>query len=242
MLLSHPSKIAWFALLGLLTAGGSASAERLRVQATLAELPRAPSCDKRTVRVLCRYRIERRLSGPALKAGDLWVMHRCPEFARGPTKYGRGDAPPLRPGHSHRLELAPWEGTVDAAPDGASGTHYEALRTDLAPPPPRVAVVVTGPAGAKIRFDFDAESVSAGRAADSDVLLNHASVALHQLRFDVRGDEIVVSDLHPGRARLNGGPLRGERAITFQDAISVGPFVLNVALFSASTVESDGDT
>jgi hypothetical protein len=242
MRVSHRSKISWLVLCGVLAVAGSARAEKLRVQATLAELPRSPSCDKRTVRVLCRYRVERRLSGPSLKAGDLWVMHRCPEFARGPTKYGRGTAPPLRPGHSHLLELAPWEGTVDAAPDGASSTHYEALRTDLAPPPPRIAVVVTGPSGAKIRFDFDAETVSAGRAADSDVLLNHPAVALRQLRLDVRGDEMVITDLHPGRVRLNGSPLRGARAITFQDTISVGPFVLNVALFSASAVEGDDDT
>jgi hypothetical protein len=215
----------------------AAAADKLRVQATLVERPRSTACDADLVRVLCRYRLDR--PNPALRATSLWVVHRCPELWRGPARVGPGDAPPLKPGHSHLLELIPYRGTIDVVPEAgppASATLYQALRTDRAPPPPRVAVVVTGVSGAKIRLDFDALTVSVGRRPDSDVFLNDRAVALRQLLLEVRDGRLVVRDLQPGRVKLNGTALRGKPAVTHRDTLTVGPYSLKVSLFRPSEV------
>lgn len=220
-------------LAGLLVEAAPAAAKKLRVQATLVELPRTPACSSRTIRVLAIYRLERVLVGGPLRERTIAVMHRCPEQARGPSRLGRGSAPSLRPGQTHLLELEPYGGEVDAAPQTPALARYHALLTDLAPPPPRVAVLVTGPSQATVRLDFDADEVSVGRAADSDVLLSHREVALRQLVLQVRGDRVFAVDLQQGATRVNRIPLGGARAVTHRDVITVGPYSLRVSLFLA---------
>jgi len=239
--------LATLTTLTLLAAPARAD-ERLRVHATLIELPTAPAtCERKVVRVVARYRLERVLAGksPCSRPSDasrsgatapgcsFFVAQRCPELARAPTgRQGRGTAPRLRPGHVHLLDLRPYEGSVDAAPEGLKldqVTLREAVRTDLAPEPPRIAVVLEGNAGAKHRLDFDADQVTVGRAPESDVLLSHPAVGLRQLLLQIKDEVVVVRDLRGG-AKLNGAPLRGARAITYKDALSVGPYTLHVSL------------
>ncbi len=216
----------------------------LVVRAALVELPATPACEGRAlVRVTARYRVERVLRGASLKPGaTLFVVHRCPEFARGPSRYGNGKAPPLRAGHRHLLRLAPLEAATGVVDRFAKqeGTRHRALRTDPAPELPRIAVVVSGGAGASHRFDFDAEEVLVGRAADADVLLAHAEVALRHLRLEVREGEsqVTAHDLSGRGLRVNGKRAAGARPLTAQDALSVGPYTLHVSFF---TPEELGD-
>jgi hypothetical protein len=240
-------------LIGLLAVTAPAAAgERLHVRATLAELPKSPACTTRPVRVLCRYRLERWLDPPPgqqtasterprspLRGEAIWVMQRCPELPRGTSKFGQGSAPRLRVGQVHLLELEQWLGDVDVAPEGASRKMYQAVNTDTAPPRPRMAVVVTGPSGAKVKLEFDDELVTVGRAADSDVLLNHPAISLHHLVLEANTDQVVVTDLQPGRARLGGKQLQGSRRLTSRDTLSVGPFSLNVVLFMPRETNED---
>jgi hypothetical protein len=221
-------------------------APTLVVRAALVELPATPACEgRKLVKVTARYRVERVVRGaPALRPGAaLHVVHRCPEFARGPSRYGNGKAPPLRPGHRHLLKLAPYEdGTaslVDRFPE-AAGPRFRALRTDPAPEPPRIAVVVSGGAGASQRLDFDAEQVVVGRAADADILLSHPRVAPRHLLLEVREGETQVRarDLSGRGLRLDGKRVTGARAITAQDALGVGPYTIRVSFF---TPEELGD-
>jgi hypothetical protein len=225
-------------LAGWLAGTAPAAAEKLRVQATLVELPRTPACSTRTLRVLAIYRLERVLAGGPLRERTVAVMHRCPEQARGPARIGRGSAPPLRPGQTHLMDLEPYRGELDAAPEAPAVARYPPRLTALAPPPPLGAVLGTGPSRATVRLDFDAETVTVGRAADSDVLLNHREVALRQLLLEVRGERLFAVDLQQGTARVNRVPLRGERAVTHRDTISVGPYSLKVSLFLASELAS----
>jgi hypothetical protein len=219
-----------------------AARETLRVQATLVELPRTPPCEsRRIVRVVTRYRVEQVLRG-RLDGGtrSILVVQRCPEYARGPLRYGHGKAGPLRPGHSHLLRLEPLSdasGVEDRFP--RHEPRWSALRTDPAPEPPRIVVVVAGGAGALQRLGFDAERVSVGRAPDSDVLLDHPDVAPRQLELEARVStvrkktvgEVVVRDRSGRGLSVNGTRSPRARAITAQDSIALGPYVLRVSLF-----------
>jgi len=225
---------------------GEPETPSLVVRAALCELPATPPCEgRKLVRVTTRYRVERVLRGAGAKPGaSILVVHRCPEFARGPSRYGNGKAPPLRAGHRHLLRLIP----ID--PDATSslvdrfgedrGTRYRALRTDPAPELPRIAVVYSGGAGASQRLDFDAEQVLIGRAPEMDVLLAHPEVALRHLELEVREGEKGVSarDLSGRGLRINGKRLKGRQPITAQDKIAVGPYTLHVSYFSP---EEHGD-
>jgi len=230
--------------------------ERLRVQATLAELPKTPPCDRRTVSVTTRYRVEQILGTGTLPDRTLLVVHRCPELARGPSRHGRGTAPALRAGQVHLMTLERRDElhvtvdrfTTDTRP------RYEALLTDIAPESPRIVVVVKGGAGAAHKLIFDGTSVSVGRAPDCDVLLSDARVAPRHLRLDVElrsaavrreaaaaGDveeaRVVVQDLgSPSGTRVNGKRIAHPTPLTYKDHIEVGPYVLNVSLFSPEQV------
>jgi hypothetical protein len=226
-----------------LLAAPAQAARQLRVQAVLAELPRSPPCDRRPITVTTRYRLERLIDGtpaaPIPADQLLFVVHRCPEFARGPSRHGRGTAPALRPGHVHQLTLEPLgETTVTIDPFSADARpRYAALRTDLAPEPPRVVVVVQGGVGTSHKLTFDDVHVTVGRAADADVLLSDARVALRHLRLDVDEERVIVRDLDTTQGtRVNGQRLRSPRPVTYKDKIEIGPYVLNVALFSPSEI------
>jgi hypothetical protein len=235
----------------LLLASGSARADdgetdpetpTMIVQAALVELPTTPPCEGRKIqRVTTRYRVERVVRGPALKPGAaLLVVHRCPEYARGPSRYGNGKAPPLRPGHRHLLRLGSLEADVTLIDRFAKseGPRYRALRTDPAPEPPRIAVVFTGGAGAAQRLDFDTEQVTVGRAPDVDVLLADPAVAFRHLRLEVREGEAQVTarDLSGRGLRIDGKRWQGPRPITSQNKIVIGPYTLRVSLFTPEEI------
>jgi hypothetical protein len=216
---------------------------QLRVEAVLAELPKSPPCERRTVTVTTRYRLQRLIDGtpsaPIPADRLLLVVHRCPEYARGPSRYGRGTAPVLRPGHVHQLTLEPLdEAKVTVDPFTAdTRPRYAALRTDLAPEPPRVVVVVMGGVGTSHKLTFDDVRVTVGRAADADVLLSDARVSLRHVRLDVDEERVIVRDLETTQGtRVNGQRLRSPRPVTYKDKIEIGPYVLHVALFLPSEI------
>ena len=231
--------------------------ERLRVQATLAELPKTPPCDRRTVTVTARYRVEQILGTGTLPDRTLLVVHRCPEFARGPSRYGRGTAPALRVGQVHLMTLQRRDEVHVTVDRFSTDTRprYDALLTDIAPESPRVVVVVQGGAGTAHKLSFDGTTVSVGRAPDCDVLLSDVRVALRHLRLDVeqvraatarRGaaangdteeDKVVVQDLGSSSGtRVNGKRITHPTPLTHKDRIEIGPYVLNVSLFSPEQI------
>lgn len=189
--------------------------------------------------MLVRYRPETTLSGK-LPAGTslLLVAQRCPELARGSTRAGKGTAGALKPGQRHVLELRPLQSRASLVDPYASrqpelGPRFEAVRTDAAPEPPRVAVVVSGGAGVQQRLEFEAEEVSVGRAADSDILLNHRDVGLQHLRLQWNGSAVEVVPLGTGRlTRINGQRAHAAQAVTHRDLIEVGPYKLHVSVFA----------
>ena len=235
--------------------------DTLKVRAMIIELPRSPPCkDRKIVRVMVLYRVERVLSGKLAPGQRLLVMHRCPRIPRGLSRHGRGEAGSMKPGQVHLMTLEPLsslEGVLDrfsehedrrartSAPLKAPGparsagrehpapTRYRALVTDPAPADPGIVVVVSGGAGTNHRLEFDGTALTVGRAYTSDVLLNHRAVAPRHLRLVVDGDRISVRPLDPGRARvlINGKPITRPTKITYKDRIKVGGYELRVALF-----------
>lgn len=206
----------------------------LQVVARVVELPRAPRCQQNEVRVTVLYRVERVLQG-TLAAETIHVVHRCPEVPRGPSKFGRGDAPRIRLGHRHRLELRPAETLSSSVVDPFSDDdtpRYLPLRTDPAPELPRIVVVVQGGAGSSQKLSFDREEVTLGRAADADVRLDGPLLAVQQLRLVRTGERITVHNLNPAAGiRINERPLILPHKITYQDRIRVGRYTVRVALF-----------
>jgi hypothetical protein len=241
----HGVSLLVLAGLPLLVPSLSAASE-LRVRATLTELPRAPRCEDRVHRVTTRYRVDEVLAGQ-LSGRTLLVVHKCPEYARGPSKYGKGEAGPLKVGQTHRLTLepaghgpeSPEDRFVDSEEDRRR-VRYAALRTDPAPRSPRIAVVFSGGIGSRQRLDFDAEVVSVGRATDSDVLLHHSQVAPRHLLLEARDDRVMIRDLGSLQGtKINGRPIRAPQAVTASDRVEVGPYTLHVSIFLPEEIRDD---
>ena len=212
---------------GLAQADGETAGEALKVRATLVELPRTPPCDPNggdLVTATTRYRLLEVVTGTP-PGRQLLVDHRCPEYSRGPSRYGKGTATPLRAGDIHLLTLRRLPGT-DKPP------RYTALRTDPGRSPPRVVALISGGGGTNHRLIFDAESVTVGRAPDADVRLMDREVAPRQLIVQLKGDQLIVTPASRlGTASLNGTPLKAAAKITFQDRIQLGSYTVRFALF-----------
>lgn len=207
---------------------------QLKLHATLVMLPRTEPCNGRVVRVTALYRVDKVLEG-RYDQPTILVVQRCPEVPRGPTRFGRGDAGALRPGKTHLLTLRPLDaGTRVKITDPFADDprpRWEALRTDRSDWPPRIVVVIEGGGGTRLKLTFDADAVSVGRAADSDVLLSAQMVAMRHLRLVLVKDQVQVHRIGSSRALLGGKPMKKPMKITFQDRIVVGPYTLRVALF-----------
>ncbi|BCJ30149.1 phosphopeptide-binding protein [Actinocatenispora sera] len=127
-----------------------------------------------------------------------------------------------------------------AAPDATSVLHLgdlaavlddprtEVATTDLArnlPPGAKMLVVKNGP-NAPAQFLLDAPSTVAGRHADSDILLDDATVSRKHVEFARHGGRIVARDL----GSLNGTYLNKERIDTATlasgDEVQIGKFRL----------------
>jgi len=202
----------------------------LKVQATLVELPSAPRCGERLVQVTARYRVDHVLSG-AFSGPSMLVVHRCPEHHRGPSRIGRGQAGALRPGQVHLLILQPMtdlRGVVDRFSDDPR-PRYQAMVTDPGPKHPRIAVVVSGGAGASHRLNFDRARVSVGRSYGDDVVLADPRISRDHLRLSVQGEYIMVEPQRP--VLLNGRALSAPHRITFKDRIRLGSYTIKAALF-----------
>lgn len=208
-------------------ADGDKASEELKVRATLVELPRTRPCNRDGVSLTtatARYRLLESLGGQ-VAARHLLVDHRCPEYSRGPSRYGKGTAPPLRPGDVHLLTLRP-------LPGKGGPPRYAALRTDPGKAPPRVIAIVSGGGGTNHKLIFDAERVTVGRAPDADVRLVDRAVSPSQLLVQLAGEQLTITPTSSlGKVRLNGAPLTRTRAITFQDRIQLGSYTLRFALF-----------
>jgi hypothetical protein len=211
-------------------ADGEQAAAEFKVRATLVELPRTRPCNRDGVGLTtatARYRLLESLKGK-VAAEHLLVNHRCPEYSRGPSRYGKGTAPPLRPGDVHLLTLR----RLAVAQKGPP--RYAALRTDPGRRPPRIIAIVSGGGGTNHKLIFDAERVTVGRAPDADVRLVDRAVSPNQLTVQLNpgGDQLTVtSTSRLGKVGLNGAPLAKARTISFQDRIQLGSYTLRFALF-----------
>lgn len=230
----------------LLLGGASVSAApspALEVHATLVELPRTDHCEGGRNRVVTRYRLVQVIQG--VSPGDpLYVVHRCPEHSRGPSRLGRGTAGPLKAGQTHRLTLEPItdrDGLIDRFTDDDS-PRFRARVTDPGPPLPRMVIKVEGGAGAATRITFHAHQVIIGRAMTSDVLLSGKGVALSHLRLEVQGDKVAVINLG-GRTdtKINGAPIGSPQKITYRDRITVGLYTISVSLLLPKEGVQDED-
>ena len=223
------------ALMLLVPLPASTEEPELKVQARILRLPKNDRCVDNEVRVVVRYRVEKVLSGKIPDDEPLLVVHRCPEVPRGPSRFGRGNAPRMRPGHRHILTLQPTQPSkrvIDPFEE-LKAPRYKAVRTDKGPEDPRIMVIVTGGAGTRHKVNFDAESVIVGRAPDADVYLGDRSlVGPRQLRLQRTGDVITVHNLDLGYVvLLNGMPLTQPTKITCKDRITVGLYTIRAALF-----------
>ncbi len=211
------------ALAGFMAAPVQAQADApVQVRATLIHLPRARACAEagKVVTVMARYRLVEVLRGGTLPK-QLLVAHRCPEYSRGPSRYGKGTATPLRVGEVHRMSLA-------ARADGA----FTPLRTDPGVRAPRVVVVVQGGGGTHHKLTFDTERLTVGSAPDADVRLADAAVASRHLQVRLTGDKLTISAVSSlGQVMLNGAPLARATAISFDDRVQLGSYTLRLALF-----------
>lgn len=215
--------------------GGAGTDTPLEVVAAVTDLPVVKRClGQERRRVVTRYRVERVLSGTH-DAATLLVVHTCPEVPRGPSDIGRGDARAIRPGSRHRLTLRPVTGKLPALTDPFEddpAPRYRAVRTDPAPPLPRVVVVVEGGAGTSHKLDFERDTVVVGSGPDADVHLDEITVAERHLQLTRVGTRVHVMALQPTlAAAVNGAPLAGPRPLTFEDRITLGSYTLRVALF-----------
>lgn len=212
---------------GLAWADGETAREALKVRATLVELPRTPPCNPnggKVVTATTRYRLLEVVTGTP-PGQQLLVNHRCPEYSRGPSRYGKGTATPLRAGDIHLL-------TLKRLPGSKGPPRYAALRTDPGRRPPRVVALISGGGGTNHRLIFDAETVTVGRAPDADVRLMDRRVAPRQLIVQLKGDLLTVTPASRlGTASLNGTPLKATAEITFQDQIQLGSYTVRFALF-----------
>jgi hypothetical protein len=205
---------------------------KLRLRATIVHLPESPTCEGKIYRVTTLYRVEEVLHG-SYSGKTILVVHRCPRMPRGESRYGRGDAHRMRAGHSHLLQLQPASDGSDRIDpfDADRRPRYRPVRTDMAPEPPRIVVVVKGGAGASYKVGFDAYELQVGRAVDADIRLSAPSVGEHHLGLRVQGDRIQIRALDNRRVLLNEKPLPQPELITYQDHIRVGIYTLRIALF-----------
>ncbi len=132
------------------------------------------------------------------------------------------------------------DGARPAAPDATSLLHLGDLtdvlddpRTNIAaaelarnlPPGAKMLVVRNGP-NAPAQFLLDQDSTVAGRHANSDILLDDATVSRRHVEFARHGDRIIARDL----GSLNGTYLNKERidtaTLTNGDDVQIGKFRL----------------
>ena len=209
-------------------ADGEEVSGKLKVRATPVELPRTKPCqpDKGSlVTATTRYRLLEVVAG--VSPGQLLLVnHRCPEYSRGPSRYGKGSATPMRAGDIHLL-------TLQRLPGQVKPPRYAALRTDPGRRPPRVVAIISGGGGTNHRLIFDAEQVSVGRAPDADVRLVDRAVAPRHLLVQLKGDQLVITPASrvSQATLLNGLPLQDTAQITFKDRIQIGSYTVKFALF-----------
>jgi pilus assembly protein CpaF len=97
-----------------------------------------------------------------------------------------------------------------------------------------VNLSLTEKGGATSELSFDKNEVTIGRVRGNDIVLPKGNVSKHHCRLDVRGDHVVVEDLHSTNGTyVNGRRILEPTSVAGTDKIFVGDFVIRLNLLSA---------
>ncbi len=102
--------------------------------------------------------------------------------------------------------------------------------------------------GSGQRFPLDRPSLVAGRQPGSDIVLDDTQASRQHARFEVRGDQVTVTDLGSANGtRVNGAAIEGTRALREGDIVQIGNSQLRVeglggAALAAGSAPDSGAT
>jgi pilus assembly protein CpaF len=98
-----------------------------------------------------------------------------------------------------------------------------------------VNLSLTEKGGATNELSFDKDEVTVGRVRGNDIVLPKGNVSKHHCRLTIRGDEVVVEDLHSTNGTyVNGRRIAEPTAVSTTDKIFVGDFIIRLNLLSAT--------
>ena len=98
-----------------------------------------------------------------------------------------------------------------------------------------VNLSLTEKGGTTSELSFDKGEVTVGRVRGNDIILPKGNISKYHCRLLVKGDELLVEDLHSTNGTyLNGRRITEPTPISTADKIFVGDFILRLNLLSTT--------
>src|SRR5207302_3269498 len=125
-------------------------------------------------------------------------------------------------GTGMRLRSRFWPGALICAP--SLSTLSPPGGSDMS-----FSIILTEKGGATQRLDFECEEITIGRVDENDICLPKGNISKKHTKIVVKDGKIIVLDLKSTNGTyVNGKKLTGPQAITPNDQIYIGDFILNV--------------